>query len=64
MDTEAIISGRCAYPKTDMLAAPADLRNHPSFERDEEAQKALGPVLAVYIWRGVVEVHLPAIPYL
>ena len=62
-DTEAIISGRFVYPKVAMPSEPVDMRNHASFELDPAAQEALGPIVAVYIWRGIIEVYREGDPW-
>ena len=40
------------------IAAPSQqtaLRNHPSWEKDEDAKRALGPVIAKWLVTGVLE---------
>ena len=53
--TKVITSGRLVMPKTAAPSRQTFLRNHPSWEGDEEAKRALGPVIAKWLVSGVLE---------
>jgi hypothetical protein len=42
-------------PKISTPSQRQELRNHPSWEDDTEAQKALGPIIAKWLAQGVLE---------
>ena len=53
--TRPITRGQLVMPR---IAAPSQqtaLRNHPSWEKDEDAKRALGPVIAKWLATGVLE---------
>ena len=53
--TRSITRGQLVMPR---IAAPSQqtaLRNHPSWEKDEDAKRALGPVIAKWLATGVLE---------
>ena len=55
--TRSFTEGRLTIPKVSP-AAPTQqttLRNHPSWEKDEDAKKALGPAIAKWLASGVLE---------
>ena len=53
--TSAIVSGKLVMPKVSSPSQQTALRNHPSFENDEKAKEALGPVIAKWLVTGVLE---------
>ena len=53
--TRAIVSGKLVMPKVSSPSQQTVLRNHPSFENDEKAKEALGPVIAKWLATGVLE---------
>ena len=44
--TSAIVSGKLVMPKISSPSQQTVLRNHPSFDKDDKAKEALGPVIA------------------
>ena len=53
--TRSITRGQLVMPR---IAAPSQqtaLRNHPSWEKDKDAKRALGPVIAKWLATGVLE---------
>ena len=53
--TSAIVRGKLVMPKVSSPSQQTVLRNHPSFENDEKAKEALGPVIAKWLATGVLE---------
>jgi hypothetical protein len=53
--TQTITEGRLVMPKVSAPTQQTTLRNHPSWENDEKAKKALGPVIAKWLASGVLE---------
>ena len=53
--TRTITEGRLVMPKVSAPSQQTILRNHPSWENDEDAKKALGPVIAKWLASGVLE---------
>ena len=53
--TAAITRGKLVMPKHSAPSQQTALRNHPSWEHDEEAKRALGPVIAKWLATGVLE---------
>ena len=62
--TEAIISGQYVVPRTGWPTRRSWRPNHKSWEGDPEAKAALGPKLAEYFYRGVLEWVSPRAPCL
>ena len=54
-ELSAILSGTYTISKCAQILAPIFVRNHKSWEDDEEAQRALWPEVAKMLWRGVLE---------
>ena len=50
-----ITTGRLVMPKVSAPSQQTFLRNHPSWENDEAAKRALGPVIAKWLVTGVLE---------
>ena len=53
--TSAIVSGKLVMPKISSPSQQTVLRNHPSFDKDDKAKEALGPVIAKWLATGVLE---------
>ena len=53
--TRTITEGRLVMPKVSSPTQQTAFRNHPSWEKDEAAKKALGPVIAKWLVSGVLE---------
>jgi hypothetical protein len=53
--TKTITEGRLVMPKVSAPSQQTILRNHPSWENDEDAKRALGPVIAKWLVSGVLE---------
>ena len=53
--SEAIVRGKLVMPKVSAPSQQTILRNHPSWESDEAAKAALGPVIAKWLASGVLE---------
>lgn len=53
--SQAIVRGLFMYPRRSWAYAPSWLRNHPSWEEDEQAKAALGPTIATWLHSGVLE---------
>ena len=53
--TATITKGRLVMPKVSAPTQQTHLRNHPSWENDEAAKRALGPVIAKWLASGVLE---------
>ena len=53
--TATITRGKLVMPKVSSPSQQTYLRNHPSWERDEAAKRALGPVIAKWLASGVLE---------
>ena len=53
--TRAITEGRLVMPKVSAPTQQTALSNHPSWEKDEAAKRALGPVIAKWLASGVLE---------
>ena len=53
--TRAITRGQLVMPRVSAPSQRTALRNHPSWENDEAAQRALGPVIAKWLATGVLE---------
>jgi hypothetical protein len=51
----AITQGRLVMPRVSAPSQQTFLRNHPSWECDEKAKAALGPVIAKWLASGVLE---------
>ena len=60
--TAAIVDGQLVMPKPSFPMHGSWRSNHPSWERNREAQQALGPKLAAWIAQGIVEVVPPWCP--
>lgn len=53
--TRAITLGKLVMPKILAPSQQTVLRNHPSWENDDAAKRALGPVIAKWLASGVLE---------
>jgi hypothetical protein len=53
--TRAITRGQLVMPRISAPSQQTALRNHPSWEKDEDAKRALGPVIAKWLASGVLE---------
>ena len=53
--TRSFTEGRLTIPKVSAPTQQTTLRNHPSWEKDEDAKKALGPAIAKWLASGVLE---------
>ena len=53
--TRAITRGQLVMPRVSAPSQRTALRNHPSWENDEAAKRALGPVIAKWLATGVLE---------
>ena len=53
--TNAIVHGKLVMPRISAPSQRTALRNHPSWEEDEDAKRALGPVIAKWLATGVLE---------
>ena len=53
--TAAITRGKLVMPKISAPTQQTALRNHPSWEKDDAAKAALGPVIAKWLATGVLE---------
>ena len=60
--TAAILAGHLAYPRDCWDWEPLFCANHPSWEKDREAKKALGPTIAAWIHSGILEWVPPSCP--
>ena len=60
--TATIVGGKLMMPKPSFPMQGSWRSNHPSWERNEEAKRALGPKLAEWIAQGIVEVVPPGCP--
>ena len=57
--TAVVVDGKLSMPKPSFPTRGSWRPNHPSWERNEEAKRALGPKLAEWIAQGIVEVVPP-----
>jgi hypothetical protein len=55
----AIVNGELVIPKSGLPLRRAIFRNHPSFDQDEMAKLALGPIIAKWLYCGVLEYVYP-----
>ena len=53
--TRSITRGQLVMPRVSAPSQQTTLRNHPSWEKDEDAKRALGPVIAKWLASGVLE---------
>ena len=53
--TRSITRGQLVMPRVSAPSQQTVLRNHPSWERDADAKRALGPVIAKWLASGVLE---------
>ncbi len=53
--TRSITRGQLVMPRISAPSQQTVLRNHPSWENDEDAKRALGPVIAKWLVSGVLE---------
>ena len=53
--TRSITRGQLVMPRVSAPPQQTVLRNHPSWERDADAKRALGPVIAKWLASGVLE---------
>ena len=53
--TRSITRGQLVMPRVSAPSQQTVLRNHPSWENDEDAKRALGPVIAKWLASGVLE---------
>jgi hypothetical protein len=53
--TRSITRGQLVMPRISAPSQQTTLRNHPSWEKDEDAKRALGPVIAKWLASGVLE---------
>ena len=53
--SKAITQGRLVMPRVSAPSQQTYLRNHPSWESDDAAKAALGPVIAKWLASGVLE---------
>ncbi len=53
--TRSITRGQLVMPRISAPSQQKALRNHPSLENDEDAKRALGPVIAKWLASGVLE---------
>ena len=53
--TRSITRGQLVMPRISAPSQQKALRNHPSWENDEDAKRALGPVIAKWLASGVLE---------
>ena len=53
--TRSITRGQLVMPRISAPSQQKALRNHPSWESDEDAKRALGPVIAKWLASGVLE---------
>jgi hypothetical protein len=53
--TRSITRGQLVMPRISAPSQKKALRNHPSWENDENAKRALGPVIAKWLASGVLE---------
>ena len=53
--SSTIVKGLLVMPKIAIPSQRKVLRNHPSWENDPAAQKALGPIIAKWLAQGVLE---------
>ena len=53
--TRSITRGQLVMPRVSAPSQQTVLRNHPSWENDEDAKRALGPVIAMWLASGVLE---------
>jgi hypothetical protein len=53
--SRAITRGQLVMPRLSAPTQRTALRNHPSWEHDEDAKRALGPVIAKWLATGVLE---------
>jgi hypothetical protein len=53
--TRSITRGQLVMPRISAPSQQTILRNHPSWEKDEDAKRALGPVIAKWLATGVLE---------
>ena len=60
--TAAIVDGKLQMPKPSFPMRGSWRSNHPSWETNDEAKRALGPKLAEWIAQGIVEVVPPGCP--
>lgn len=51
----AVVNGHFFYPRKHWAFAPSFKRNHPSWEKDPEAKRALGSTIAAWLYSGVLE---------
>jgi hypothetical protein len=51
----AITRGQLVMQRVSAPSQLTALRNHPSWEKDEDAKRALGPVIAMWLASGVLE---------
>jgi hypothetical protein len=53
--TRSITRGQLVMPRVSAPSQQKALRNHPSWENDEDAKRALGPVIAKWFASGLLE---------
>ena len=53
--TRSITRGQLVMPRISAPSQQTVLRNHPSWENDKDAKRALGPVIAKWLASGVLE---------
>ena len=53
--TRYIMRGQLVMPRISAPSQQTVLRNHPSWENDEDAKRALGPVIAKWLASVVLE---------
>ena len=58
----AILAGHLSYPRDCWDWEPVSSANHPSWENDLAAKKALGPTIAAWIHSGILEWVPPSCP--
>ena len=58
----AIVDGLFVYPRLLWIDIPSWSLNHASWERSPEAKQALGPTIAIWILKGILEIVPPGCP--
>ena len=53
--TRSIVEGLFVLPKHSIPTRRVRLKNHPSFDRNPAAQRALGPTVAKWLYQGILE---------
>jgi hypothetical protein len=56
--TRSITRGQLVMPRISAPSQQKALRNHPSWENDEDVKRALGPVIAKWLASGVLEEYV------